>query len=115
MKGEAMMQNETYDIVISLQQLIWLIGGITAVGAFIAWIMKPFKKLEDHENRITDNKNRIDAIETQREEDKAERKQTDQYMMSALNAMVNHLIDGDGKDELRRVRNEYQEQIIKHH
>lgn len=107
-----MMQN---DVTISLAQTLWLIGGITAVVTFVTWIMKPFKKLEDHENRITDNKNRIDAIETQREEDKAERRQTDQYMMSALNAMVNHLIDGDGKDELRRVRNEYQEQIIKHH
>ncbi len=106
------MQN---DITISLAQTLWLIGGITAVVTFVTWLMKPFKKLEDHENRITDNKNRIDAIETQREEDKAERRQTDQYMMSALNAMVNHLIDGDGKDELRRVRNEYQEQIIKHH
>lgn len=106
------MQN---DVTISLAQTLWLIGGITAVVTFVTWIMKPFKKLEDHENRITDNKNRIDAIETQREEDKAERRQTDQYMMSALNAMVNHLIDGDGKDELRRVRNEYQEQIIKHH
>lgn len=106
------MQN---DITISLAQTLWLIGGITAVVTFVTWIMKPFKKLEDHENRITDNKNRIDAIETQRQEDKAERRQTDQYMMSALNAMVNHLIDGDGKDELRRVRNEYQEQIIKHH
>lgn len=106
------MQN---DFTISASQLLWAIGGITALATFITWLMKPFKKLEDHENRITDNKNRIDAIETQREEDKAERRQTDQYMMSALNAMVNHLIDGDGKDELRRVRNEYQEQIIKHH
>lgn len=112
MTGVVMMQN---DITISMAQTLWLIGGITAVVTFVTWLMKPFKKLEDHENRITDNKNRIDAIETQREEDKAERRQTDQYMMSALNAMVNHLIDGDGKDELRRVRNEYQEQIIKHH
>ncbi len=96
-----MMQN---DITISLAQTLWLIGGITAVVTFVTWIMKPFKKIDDHENRIA-------ALE----ESRAERKQTDQYMMSALNALVNHMIDGNGIDELKKVRNDYQEQIIRHH
>ena len=95
------MQN---DITISLAQTLWLIGGITALAAFIAWVMKPFKKLDDHENRIQ-------ALE----ESRTERKATDQYMMRALNALVNHMIDGNSTEELKKVRNEYQEQIIKHH
>ena len=95
------MQN---DITISLAQTLWLIGGITAVVTFVTWLMKPVRKLEDHENRIS-------ALE----ESRTERKQTDQYMMSALNALVNHMIDGNGIDELKKVRNDYQEQIIKHH
>ena len=98
------MQNETYDIVISLQQLLWLIGGITAVGAFIAWIMKPFKKLDDHEKRIG-----------VLEEAAGERKKTDQFMMKSMNAIINHMIDNDNVDELKRVRDEYQNEIIRHH
>ena len=100
-RGVVMMQN---DFTISASQLLWAIGGITALATFITWLMKPFKKIDDHENRIS-------ALE----ESRAERKQTDQYMMSALNALVNHMIDGNGIDELKKVRNDYQEQIIRHH
>lgn len=96
-----MMQN---DFTISASQLLWAIGGITALATFVTWLMKPFKKIDDHENRIS-------ALE----ESRTERRQTDQYMMSALNALVNHMIDGNGIDELKKVRNDYQEQIIKHH
>lgn len=92
------------DFTISLAQVFWVVGGITAVGAFIAWIIKPFQKLNNHETRIQ-------ALE----ESRTERRQTDQYMMSALNALVNHMIDGNGIEELKKVRNDYQEQIIKHH
>ena len=95
------MQN---DITFSLAQTVWIVGSITAVVAFIKWAMTPIKKIENHETRIS-------ALE----ESRAERKQTDQYMMSALNALVNHMIDGNGIDELKRVRNDYQEQIIRHH
>lgn len=94
----------TNDVTISLAEVLWLVGGITALASFIAWILKPFKKLEDHENRLV-------ALE----EAKTERKETDRYIMSALNALVNHMIDGDSVDELKKVRNDYQEQIIKHH
>lgn len=95
------MQN---DFTISASQLLWAVGGITALATFITWLMKPFRKIDDHENRIS-------ALE----ESRTERKQTDQYIMSALNALVNHMIDGNGIDELKKVRNDYQEQIIKHH
>ena len=91
------------DITISFAQIIWLIGGITAIGAFIKWIIIPFKRLDDHETRIK-------VLESQHEE----RKVTDRYTTKALNAIVNHLIDGNGVDKLREVRDEYQNEIITH-
>lgn len=96
-----MMQN---DVTISLAQTLWLIGGITALATFITWVMKPFKKLDDHEKRIG-----------VLEETADERKQTDQFMMKSLNAIVNHMIDGNGVDQLKQVRDEYQNEIIRHH
>lgn len=92
------MQN---DVTFSLAQVIWLCGGIMAIVAFIGWLMKPIKKLDDHETRIK-------ALEQQ----EAERKATDRYTTKALNAMIVHMIDGNGIDKLKEVRDEYQEQII---
>jgi hypothetical protein len=95
------MQN---DITFSLAQTVWIVGSITAIIAFFKWAMTPIKKLENHETRIS-------ALE----EGQSERRQTEQYMISALNAMMNHMIDGNNTEELKRVRDSYQEQIIRHH
>lgn len=92
------------DVTISLTQTLWLIGGITAIAAFVRWLMKPFKKLEDHESRIGVLEKTAD-----------ERKQTDLFMMKSMNAIVNHMIDGNGVEQLKQVRDEYQNEIIKHH
>ena len=92
------------DVTISLAQTLWLIGGITAIAAFVSWLMKPFKKLEDHESRIGVLEKTAD-----------ERKQTDLFMMKSMNAIVNHMIDGNGVEQLKQVREEYQNEIIKHH
>lgn len=94
----------TNDITISLSQVIWLCGGILGIAAFVSWVMKPFKKIDDHESRIK-----------VLEETADERKQTDQFMMKSLNAIVNHMIDGNGIDQLKQVRDEYQNEIISHH
>ena len=101
MRAVVMMQN---DVTISLAQTLWLIGGITAVVTFVSWILKPFRKIDDHETRIQVLEKSAD-----------ERKQTDQFMMKSLNAIVNHMIDGNGVDQLKQVRDEYQNEIIKHH
>lgn len=89
------------DVTISLSQLLWLIGGITALGAFIKWVLTPFKKIDDHESRIS-------ALEHVAQEQKS----TDRYITKALNAIVNHMIDGNGIDKLKEVRDEFQDQII---
>ena len=36
-------------------------------------------------------------------------------MMKSMNAIINHMIDGNNTEELKRVRDEYQSEIIKHH
>ena len=92
------------DITFSLAQTVWIIGSITAVATFVTWLMKPFRKIDDHESRIQVLEKSAD-----------ERKQTDQFMMKSLNAIVNHMIDGNGVDQLKQVRDEYQNEIIKHH
>ena len=92
------MQN---DITFSLAQVIWLCGGLMVVIGFVGWLMKPIKKLDDHETRIK-------TLEKQEQE----RKATDRYTTKALNAMIVHMIDGNGIDKLKEVRDEYQEQII---
>lgn len=92
------MQN---DVTFSLAQVIWLCGGLMAIVACIGWLMKPIKKLDDHEQRIK-------ALEQQEQE----RKATDRYTTKALNAMIVHMIDGNGIEKLKEVRDEYQEQII---
>ena len=91
------------DITFSLSQVLWLIGGITAIGAFIRWISTPFKKIENHENRIV-----------VLEKAESDRKATDRYTTRAFNAIVNHMIDGNGAEELKKVRDEYQNEIINH-
>ena len=92
------------DVTISLAQTLWLIGGITAIAAFVSWLMKPIKKLEDHETRIK-------TLESTA----GERKKTDQFMMKSMNAIINHMIDGSNTEELKKVRDEYQSEIIQHH
>lgn len=95
------MQN---DVTISLAQILWIIGGITALASFLSWVMKPLKKLDNHETRIS-------ALETTADE----RHKTDVLMMKAMNAIVNHTIDGNNTEELKSVRTEFQSEIIKHH
>lgn len=94
------MQN---DVTFSLSQIIWLAGGVLALWAFVKWVVTPFKKLDDHESRIS-------ALEKAEQE----RKITDRYTTKALNAIVNHMIDGNGIDKLKEVRDEYQNEIISH-
>ena len=89
------------DVTFSLAQVIWLCGGIMAIVALVKWLMTPIKKLDDHEHRITNL-----------EQQEQERKATDRYTTKALNAIVNHMIDGNGVDKLREVRDEYQNEII---
>ena len=91
------------DITFSLSQLIWICGGIMGIVAFLSWAMKPLRKLDDHELRIH-------SLEKAAQE----QKKTDNYITSALNAIINHMIDGDNTEELKAVRKTFQNEIINH-
>lgn len=95
------MQN---DVTISLSTVIWLAGGLMGIVACIRWLMTPIKKLDDHERRIGDLEETVE-----------QRKETDMFIMKALNAICNHMVDGNGIEQLKQVRDEYQNEIIKHH
>lgn len=89
------------DYAISLQAVFWIAAGILTIAGIISLIMKPFKKIDDHESRISTLESKAD-----------ERRVIDQYTTRALNAIVNHMIDGTGTDELKEVRREYQNSLI---
>lgn len=92
------------DYQISLSAVFWLVGGIAAVIALMRTLMKPFNQIDDHERRIK-----------QLEDDRAERRKTDTLILRSLNAITNHMIDGNGIDKLRDVRDDLQNSIIEHH
>ena len=92
------------DYAISLQAVFWIGAGILTIAGIISLIMKPFKKIDDHELRITSLESKAD-----------ERREIDQYTTKALNAIVNHLIDDTNVEGLKEVRREYQNSIINHH
>lgn len=89
------------DVTFSLSQIIWLAGGIMAIVALVSWLTKPIKRLDDHELRIQ-------TLEKTAEDSKV----TDRYVTRALNAIVNHMIDGNGIEDLKKVRDEFQNDII---
>ncbi len=91
------------DYTFSLAQIFWLVGGIAAVIALIRTFRKPFDQLDDHERRL----NKL-------EDDHKERRETDQLILRSLNAMVNHLIDGNNRAEMIDVRKDLQNNIIDH-
>ena len=90
------------DYAISLQAVFWIGAGILTLVGVVSLIMKPFKKLDDHESRITSLESKAD-----------ERRAIDQYTTKALNAIVNYMIDDTGgKESLKYVRNDYQNSIF---
>lgn len=90
------------DYAISLQAVFWIGAGILTIVGVVSLIMKPFKKLDDHESRITSLESKTD-----------ERHAIDQYTTKALNAIVNYMIDDTGgKEILKDVRKDYQNSII---
>lgn len=90
------------EATISLSTLFWICSGIAGLYAVYKIIKGPFVQLDDHERRI----NKL-------EDDHKERRETDQLILRSLNAMVNHLIDGNNTTEMIDVRKDLQNNIIK--
>ena len=86
---------------IDLSTLFWICSGIAGLYAVYKIVRAPFAQVADHERRIT-------SIET----NLAEQKNTDKLILKSLNAITNHMIDGNSVDKLKEARDELQQGII---
>lgn len=92
------------DATVSLSAIFWLCAGLASIWGVYKIIKRPFNQLDDHEYRIK-----------RLEKSTEERKGTDTLILRSLNAMVNHMIDGEAIDKLKEVRDDLQNDIIEHH
>ena len=88
---------------IDLTTLFWICSGIAGIYAVWKIVKGPFVKLGDHERRITSVEKTL-----------IERKDTDTLILKSLNAITNHMIDGNGIEKLKASRDELQRGIIEH-
>lgn len=88
---------------IDLTTLFWICSGLAGMYAVWKIVKGPFVKLDDHERRITSVEKTL-----------IERKDTDTLILKSLNAITNHMIDGNGIEKLKASRDELQRGIIEH-
>ena len=88
---------------IELTTLFWICSGIAGMYAVWKIVKGPFVKLDDHDRRITSVEQTL-----------IERKDTDTLILKSLNAITNHMIDGNGIEKLKASRDELQRGIIEH-
>lgn len=84
------------DITFTLNELVWFIGGVTAIVIAIKAVIKPFKEIEEHAKQLKAHD------------------ETLVYIAKAVNALVNHAIDGNDISKLKDVRDEYQNHMLDH-
>lgn len=92
------------DYTISLAALFWMASGLAAIIGIYKICKRPFNQLDDHERRL----HRL-------EDDRLERQKTNTLILRSLNAITNHMIDGNGISDLKRVRDDLQNSIIEGH
>ena len=86
---------------IDLSTLFWICSGIAGIFAVYKIVRAPFAQVADHERRITSVEKTL-----------IERKDTDTLILKSLNAITNHMIDGNSVDKLKEARDELQQGII---
>ena len=80
--------------------IVSLAGGISAIIACVKVILTPLDKIKQ---------NSLEIAELKKSEQK--RNEMDKAMLNALQAMTNHMIDGNGIDKLKASRSELQHAI----
>jgi len=80
--------------------IVSLSSGIAAVIALIKLINAPLDKIKDHDKDIKELK-----------EAAAKRSEIDKAILNGLQAMTNHMIDGNGVEKLKESRNDLQKAI----
>lgn len=80
--------------------IVSLCSGVAAIIALAKLINAPLDKIKDHDKDIKGLK---EAAKKRSEIDKA--------ILNGLQAMTNHMIDGNGVDKLKESRNELQKAV----
>ena len=80
--------------------LVSIVTGISAIIALVKVLNAPVDKIKQHDNDIKE----IKAEQTRR-------KEIDKAILNSLQAMTNHMIDGNGRDKLQASRDELQREI----
>ena len=88
---------------IDLTTLFWICSGIAGIYAVWKIVKGPFVKLDEHERRISSVEKTL-----------IERKDTDTLILKSLNAITNHMIDGNSIEKLKASRDDLQRGIIEH-
>lgn len=104
---------EWWDLLaVALGGLALLVGG----AKNIEYIISPFKSIK---KRVTEVENKENAHEKDAEkkfrkieEIQKKQEETNQIILKALFSLVNHEIDGNGIDRLKKVRDELSTNII---
>ncbi len=93
------------DLTISMDALLKAAAAITAIYGAAVILAKPIKKVVDtigrHDKEIQDLQK---AVEENSKDNKT--------IMAAVLAMVNHMIDGNGIEGLKKVRADLQKDLI---
>lgn len=80
--------------------IVSLSSGIAAIIALVKLINAPLDKIKDHDKDIKELK---ESVQKRSEIDKA--------ILNGLQAMTNHMIDGNGVEKLKESRNDLQKAI----
>lgn len=97
----------TGEITISLTDLLWIAGFITAIAG--AW-----KVLKD--NPITKHENRLNELETTLEsttEMLEKQEETNKMILNSLMVIIEHDITGNGIENMKKIRDEMHEYLIR--
>lgn len=92
------------EIILRPSDIVTICAAIATIYGCYVILRKPFQKLDDHERRLI----RLEDLSK-------ERKMTDQLILKSLNAITNHMIDGNSIQKLKDARDELQNNIIEGH
>lgn len=101
------------DITINMAQLVSIAGGITAIAACWKLLSKPYNELKDrvtslekktvsHDGIFERDKKQLDKIDELLDDSK----QANQLTQKMLFLILNHSIDGNGVQEMKKLRDQ---------
>lgn len=91
--------------VISLADILYVAGALTAIIGAYKLVTKPYKDLV---KMVSDNSKKI--LELYEENEKNQKARTAE--LKALTAIINHQLDGNDKEGLKKTRDELTEYLV---